>query len=165
MSIANDNYGKAAFSEEELAAEAAADQKRKDEFAAKLENGFFQDGITRKVVFDNIEKEQLTSKAGNPYVRHTYCIRDVETDQRELHVDRNFQMTNAFQDIKREMGSKFLYGVTVMELIVKKTGEREFNGFTYPEWGFEFQLVGNEGKPPAKDDVQTGDIDVSEIPF
>ena len=117
--ISQANYGKSAFSAEELAAEAAAEQKRKDEFEAKMNNGFFQDGLIRKVVFDNIEKEAKTSKAGNPYTLHTYLIRDLETGQKELHVDRNFAMTNAFDPIKKQLGTEFRYGLTVMELAAR----------------------------------------------
>lgn len=166
--IAQKNYGKSAFTAEELAAEEAAEQKRKEEFERKMNEGFFQDGITRKVVFDSIEKEEKVSKrTNNPYVLHTYLVRDTETGQAELHADRNFAMTNAFAGIKKQLGVNFRYGLTVMEMTVTKTGEREFNGFTYPEWGFEFALVGDVGEKPKAPAVDPLDEPVrsEDVPF
>ncbi len=161
--MSDDNFGKSAFSDEELEADRKEKERRKAEHQAKLENGFFADGISRRVVIDNIIKEDAIGKtSGKPYVKHTYFLRDVETGQTEVCDMKNhmFAFRNALEPIKEELGSELRLGVTVLEMMTQKTGERTFGDFTYPEFEFSLTVYSNDAKaastmrqaePPAKE--------------
>ena len=174
MSTPVELFGKSAFTPEELDTEAQEEAKRKREYEEKINNGFFQDGISRRIVLDNIIKEDAVGKtSGKPYTKHTYFLRDVETGQTEICDIRNhsFAFTDALKPVKKELGAELRLGVTVLELMAQKTGGRTFGDFTYPEFEFSLSVYSNDPKaaatmrqaePPLPNETQ---IDTKDIPF
>lgn len=150
--MSDENFGKSAFTAEELEAEMQEEAKRKAEHQAKLEKGFFADGISRRIVLDDIQKiPQIGKQSGKPWTEHIYSLRDAETGQVETCDVRNhsFAFTDAMKPIKQQLGTELRLGVTVLEMMTTKTGEREFNGFTYPEFSFELTVYSNDPKAAA----------------
>ncbi len=137
----SENFGKSMFTEEEIAAEKKADEDRKAKYEAELAQGFWQDGKTRKLTITDIIKEDKVSQKGNAYVLHSYTFADVDTSESEVLVDRNFAFTNAFGDIKKELGTALKFGTTVFSVACNKDGEREYNGINYPVWSYEVKAT------------------------
>lgn len=163
--MSDDNFGKPVWTQEELDAEKAREEEQRKAYEEKLANGFYQHGISRRIVLDNIEKEEKISQKGNKYVLHHYWLRDVETDQRELLVDRNFAFTNAMKPVKDELGVNLRLGVTVLEMLCEKDGEREYNGVNYPIWKFTLSVFSNADVVRPEKEAAKDDVDVSSIPF
>ena len=166
-------YGKPAFSQDELDAEAAEEAKRKQEFQDKLENGFFKDGENRPVFIDEILKEDKVGKiSGKPYVDHAYYVRDADTETKEIVDMKNhgFAFTSALAPVKKELGTKFLLGVTKLNVFTKKTGEREYNGFVSPVFEFTITVLSNEAtedgaRKAAEATMDEAGVYVASIPF
>ena len=166
-------YGKPAFTQSELDAEAAEEAKRKQEFTDKLENGFFKHGESRPIFIDEIIKEEKVGKiSGKPYTDHTYYVRDADTDTKEIVDIRNhgFAFTSALAPVKKELGVKFLLGVTKLNVFTEKTGDREYNGFTSPVFKFDITVLSNEvteeGKKASEEAMKDpNEVDVESIPF
>lgn len=159
-------FGKPMFSQEELDEEKKEEEERKRKLEEKLRNGFFQHGISRRIVIENFtETNEIGKTSGKPWKKPTYWLRDVETGQTEVVDMQNaaFEFRNGFHDIKHELGTSLRLGVTVFEMMVEENGEKEFNGIKSPIWKFSFTLVSNEaGAAKAPEDKP---VDTSGIPF
>lgn len=147
--MTDENFGASLFSKEEIDQSLADGIRRKEEYAKKLEAGFFRDGLTRKITINGIDKEERTSQKGNKYVLHTYYLADLDSGETEKLVDFNFAFTNAFEPVKTEHGTTLRAGVTSYRLVISKSGERENAGVSYPVWGFEISLLDNPAAPKA----------------
>lgn len=168
--MSDDNFGKSMFTAEQLEQEKQEEEQRKREFEEKLRNGFFQHGVSRRVVIDNFTEEDAVGKdSGKAYKKPTYWLRDVETGQTELVDVRNhaFAFRNGMHDVKHELGTALKLGVTVLEVLTEADGEREFNGIKSPIWKFTVSLHSQDGKAPAPKPVDPLDapIDPSSVPF
>jgi len=149
--MTDENFGTPLFTKEEIDQSFADGIKRKEDYAKKLEAGFFRDGLVRKITINGIDKEERVSQKGNKYVLHTYYLADLDSGETEKLVDYNFAFTNAFEPVKTQHGTTLRAGVTVYGLVISKSGEREYAGVNYPVWGFEVSLLDNPAAPKTSE--------------
>jgi len=136
-------YGEPAFSSAEIEADLKREEEQRRELEHKLQHGFFQDGKTRNIVITDISKEEKISQKNNPYTLHTYMLKDVDTNEEEQVVDRDFAVTQALGPVKKQLGTDLRLGVTVLSIATVKSGEREWNGIHYPKYAHVIELVSN----------------------